>query len=122
MRRIDDQIDPFITQECRKPGRAAKAATPDAALQRCRLGRAPCQRGNDIEPVIELVECQRCELARLACTAEDQKPLAWQRAHVPTRSSETRPRRAAMALSAVILPVRGFSEGTFSICSEKRAL
>ena len=40
---------------------------------------------------------------------------------LPTFSVLTRPRRQAIALSAVIFPVRGFSEGTFSIVMEKRA-
>jgi hypothetical protein len=40
---------------------------------------------------------------------------------VPTRNGACSLRKAASADSAVILPVFGFSEGTFSIESEKRA-
>src|SRR5262249_55365671 len=41
--------------------------------------------------------------------------------HVPTRSGALSLRKAAITDSAVILPVLGFSDGIFSIASEKRA-
>ena len=40
--------------------------------------------------------------------------------YVPTRNSETSPRSSATTLCATIRPVRGFSEGTFSIVIEKQ--